>query len=160
MSSSAGLPPLRRVAQRKTLYATLLGIKGVGQRQAKFVCAKARIHPMFPMAKMQQWQQDLVNTILRRDHCIFEEHDNAEAYGIARQILQGTSRGFYHWKGLPVRGQKNVSNAKTARKLNSQRVAWMKKLITEHMRGEDLFANREKPDVLVGGVKFIGRVRQ
>jgi small subunit ribosomal protein S13 len=104
----------------------LTAIYGIGRSLAREILEKAGIDPM---ERTEDWTEDQTKTVRQ----IIEEHYLVEGtlrtenqMNIKRLIDIGCYRGIRHRKGLPVRGQRTKTNART-RKGKRRTVAGKKK---------------------------------
>ncbi|MBK7107818.1 MAG: 30S ribosomal protein S13 [Bacteroidetes bacterium] len=101
-------------------------IFGIGNTRAKYILAKANVEES---KKVKDWNDDEINAIRN----IISNEIKVEGalrfevqLSIKRLMDIGCYRGVRHRKGLPVRGQKTKSNART-RKGRKKTVAGKKK---------------------------------
>ena len=88
-------------------------IFGIGRSRAKKILAKADIDESI---KVSDWTDDNVLTItkiIQEDYKVEGELKTEVQTNIKRLMDIGTYRGVRHRKGLPVRGQKTKTNART-----------------------------------------------
>ncbi|MEM6335781.1 MAG: 30S ribosomal protein S13 [Bacteroidota bacterium] len=101
-------------------------IFGVGRSRATEILEKAGIDPN---VKADQWTDDQTRTVRRlvEDEYTVEGELRSEVQlNIKRLIDIGSYRGLRHRRGLPVRGQRTKTNART-RKGRKKTVAGKKK---------------------------------
>ena len=101
---------------RPVRYA-LLTFKGIGQVTAWQICARLGFHETLKMGEMTEGQLSAL-----AHHLGEMKLDNEIVREVRENILRlrriGSYRGRRHASGLPVRGQRTQTNAKTARALN------------------------------------------
>jgi small subunit ribosomal protein S13 len=90
------------IPPRKRLEFSLTYIFGVGRTTATNVCKALGLDPGMPAGDLNE-EQYVVEGSLRRE--------TASAIGRLRDI--GCYRGMRHRRGLPVRGQRTRTNART-----------------------------------------------
>lgn len=91
----------------------LTAIFGVGRSRAREILEKADIDPF---VKAEEWSEDQVRRVRQivEDEYIVEGTLRAEnQLNIKRLSDIGCYRGLRHRKGLPVRGQRTKTNART-----------------------------------------------
>lgn len=114
------------IPTQKRVEVALTYIFGIGQTRAKNICAKLSI----PVARrVHQLTDDEVLRIRELiDHDFVVEGDlrRETAMNIKRLMDLGCYRGLRHRKGLPVRGQRTHTNART-RKGKARPIAGKKK---------------------------------
>ncbi len=102
-------------------------IYGIGKTTAEQILNKVGLDPN---QKVQDWDEDLVVELRR---LLDEEYKiegalRSEVNGNIRRLIEiGSYRGVRHRKGLPVRGQRTKTNART-RKGKKRTVAGKKKV--------------------------------
>src|SRR6187402_540178 len=104
-------------------------IYGIGRTTAGKILASANIDPN---AKVKDWTDEQVNGILRflADNLKVEGELRGEVQQNIKRLQDiGAYRGVRHRKGLPVRGQRTITNART-RKGKRKTVA-NKKMVTK-----------------------------
>ncbi len=114
------------VPNNKRGEVALTDIYGVGRSRANEILERAEIDPsMHP----EQWSEEQTRTVRR----LIEENYTVEGslrtetqLNIKRLMDIGSYRGLRHRKGLPVRGQRTQTNART-RKGKRRAVAGKKK---------------------------------
>jgi small subunit ribosomal protein S13 len=109
------------IPMNKHVVIGLTHIYGVGRARAKEVCAAVGVDPTTKVkdltdaevnALRAQISKSLVEGDLRRD----------VSMNIKRLMDLGTQRGLRHRKGLPVRGQRTRTNARTRKGPRKQAV--------------------------------------
>lgn len=101
-------------------------IHGIGRSQSKRIFEKLEIDENI---KVQDWSDDQVSAIrnLLDEEYKLEGALRSEVNGNIRRLIEiGSYRGVRHRKGLPVRGQRTQTNART-RKGKKRTVANKKK---------------------------------
>ena len=114
------------VPSRKRGEIALTSIFGVGRSRAKEILEKAEVDPNI---KAEEWTDEQTRTIRRiiEDEYLVEGALRSEVQlNIKRLIDVGCYRGLRHRRGLPVRGQRTKTNART-RKGKKRTVAGKKK---------------------------------
>lgn len=97
---------------QKHVVIGLQSIFGVGRSRAKKVCADAGVNPAVKIKDLTEAEVDK----LRHEIAKFSvEGDLRREVGISikRLIDLGTYRGLRHRRGLPLRGQRTRTNART-----------------------------------------------
>jgi small subunit ribosomal protein S13 len=114
------------IPTQKRVEVALTYIFGIGQTRAKEICAKLAI----PMARrVHQLTDDEVlkiRELIDRDFVVEGDLRREQAMNIKRLMDLGCYRGLRHRKGLPVRGQRTHTNART-RKGKARPIAGKKK---------------------------------
>jgi small subunit ribosomal protein S13 len=98
--------------EKPTAYS-LRYIYGVGLAAAKDICKKAGIDPMVRANKLTEDQLSRIAGILENDYVIEGQLRRQVQQNISRLREIGCYRGMRHRRGLPVRGQRTKTNART-----------------------------------------------
>jgi small subunit ribosomal protein S13 len=113
--------------RNKHVDIALTYIYGIGNSRSKRILSAANVEVM---KKVQDLNEDEVNRIRQ----VIEEEGNVEgdlrkdiSMHIKRLIEIGSYRGFRHRRGLPVRGQRTHTNARTRKGPRKGTVANKKK---------------------------------
>ncbi|MDP7636729.1 MAG: 30S ribosomal protein S13 [Phycisphaerae bacterium] len=97
---------------KPTLYA-LRYIYGVGIETARDVCRKAGVEPMIRAKELNEEQLSKIAAILEQDYMIEGQLRRQVQQNIARLRDIVCYRGLRHRRGMPVRGQRTKTNART-----------------------------------------------
>jgi small subunit ribosomal protein S13 len=97
---------------QKHVVIGLQGIYGIGRSRAKLVCASAGVNPA---TKIRDLAESDVERLRQEIGRFTVEGDLRREIGmsIKRLIDLGTYRGLRHRRGLPLRGQRTRTNART-----------------------------------------------
>ena len=96
----------------KPVGISLTYIYGIGRTTAKNICAAAKVDPAL---RVKDLSDDQMNAIRAEVATLKTEGDlrREVALNIKRLTEIGCYRGMRHRKGLPVRGQRTKTNART-----------------------------------------------
>ena len=96
----------------KHIVIALTSIYGIGRSLAKTLCKNAKVEPTI---KAKDLTGDQVAALRKEvDNCLVEGDLRREvALNIKRLTEIGCYRGLRHRRGLPVRGQRTKTNART-----------------------------------------------
>ncbi|MGC9319785.1 MAG: 30S ribosomal protein S13 [Armatimonadota bacterium] len=97
----------------KRVEIALTYIYGIGRSTAKKVREQAQIDPQAKMRDLTEQEAARLREIIDRDYTIEGDKRREVAANIQRLIEIGTYRGQRHRRGLPVRGQRTRTNART-----------------------------------------------
>ena len=114
------------IPTNKRVPIALTYIHGIGRSKAVEICQKVQI-PL--TARVNQLSEDEVIRIreaIDRDHLVEGDLRREISMNIKRLMDLGCYRGLRHRKGLPVRGQRTHTNART-RKGPAKAIAGRKK---------------------------------
>ena len=110
----------------KRTEVALTYIYGIGPTRAQEIIKKSGVDPDTRVHKLTDEEIAKLRNIIERDYKIEGELRSEVALNIKRLIDIGTYRGFRHRRGMPVRGQRTRTNART-RKGRKKTVAGRKK---------------------------------
>jgi small subunit ribosomal protein S13 len=97
----------------KRLFIGLTYIYGIGRTHAKDICRKANIDEMKKVADLSLDEEKLIRDIIQNDYVVEGSLRTQVAMNIKRLMEIGCYRGMRHKRGLPVRGQRTHTNART-----------------------------------------------
>jgi len=98
---------------RKKLEYSLRYIYGIGPTTAKEVCEKAKLEPSMKADDLKDDEIQRLVAVLQSDYNIEGDLRREVSANIRRLISIGSYRGRRHRSGLPVRGQRTKTNART-----------------------------------------------
>jgi small subunit ribosomal protein S13 len=101
------LPPVKRIDIGLTY------IYGIGRRTASNIVKKAGLDPAVRVKNLTEDQIVKLREIIDREHEVEGDLRKEVSMNIKRLVDIGTYRGLRHRKGLPVRGQRTKTNART-----------------------------------------------
>ncbi len=110
----------------KRVEIVLTYIYGIGRSTAKKIREQAQIDALTKMRDLTEEEAARLREIIDRDYTIEGDKRREVASNIQRLIEIGSYRGMRHRRGLPVRGQRTRTNART-RKGKRKTVAGKKK---------------------------------
>jgi small subunit ribosomal protein S13 len=110
----------------KHINIALTYVYGIGRPSAEKICARARLDPMKMANELSQEELNELRNILEADYKVEGRLRTEVALNIKRLMDIGCYRGLRHRKGLPLRGQRTRTNART-RKGKKKTVAGKKK---------------------------------
>jgi small subunit ribosomal protein S13 len=111
--------------ENKRIDICLRAIYGVGRKTAGEIVAKAKLNPLMKGAELTADNVASIRTVLD-DYVIEGDLRRFVQLNIKRLIDLSANRGIRHRRGLPVRGQRTKTNART-RKGPRKTVAGKKK---------------------------------
>ena len=88
-------------------------VYGIGTPSAKRIMAAARVDPSKRVKAWTDEEAARVRDILERDYRVEGDLRREVSMGIKRLMDIGCYRGIRHRRGLPVRGQRTHTNART-----------------------------------------------
>lgn len=97
----------------KPTVISLTYLYGVGAKVARDLCHKAGIDPQAPARNLREDEVARLAALLDKDYTVEGQLRRHVAQNIARLKDINCYRGIRHRRGLPVRGQRTRTNART-----------------------------------------------
>ncbi len=116
------------VPSQKRVEIALRYIYGIGPTKAVEICKKANIDLSRRIHQLSEDELTKIREIIDRDYQVEGDLRRVIAMNIKRLVDLGCYRGLRHRKGLPVRGQRTHTNART-RKGKAVPIAGKKKTV-------------------------------
>jgi small subunit ribosomal protein S13 len=113
----------------KKVEVGLTYIFGIGRRNATKIVATSGISPALRVRELSDADVNRLRQIIERDYRVEGALRTAVAMDIKRLMDIGSYRGIRHRRGLPVRGQRTHTNART--KKGPRRAIAGKKKVTK-----------------------------
>jgi small subunit ribosomal protein S13 len=114
------------IPSNKRVEIALTYIYGVGRTKATEICKKASIPVERRVNDLSETEAIQIREIIDRDYMVEGDLRREHAMNIKRLMDLGCYRGLRHRRGLPVRGQRTHTNART-RKGPARPIAGKKK---------------------------------
>lgn len=111
----------------KRVIIALQYIHGIGPKIAKDLMTKVNLPPERRVSQLTDAEVLQIREIIDRDYVVEGDLRRDVAMNIKRLMDLGCYRGLRHRKGLPVRGQRTHTNART-RKGPAKTIAGKKKV--------------------------------
>ena len=99
--------------RNKPVWIALTYIYGVGQASARDIVKKAGVEPMTRVFQLTDHEVARLREAIQSDYRVEGELRKEIAMNIKRLVDLGAYRGVRHRRGLPVRGQRTHTNART-----------------------------------------------
>ena len=115
------------IPTQKRVEIGLRYIHGIGATKAKEIIEKVGIKPERRVADLTESEIIQIREAIDRDYLVEGDLRREVAMNIKRLMDLGCYRGLRHRKGLPVRGQRTHTNART-RKGPAKAIAGKKKV--------------------------------
>ena len=112
----------------KHVVVALTYIYGIGRSSEKTICEKAKINPEKMINDLDQDEQAKLRALIDSEYKVEGQLRSEIGLNIKRLMDIGCYRGLRHRRGLPVRGQRTRTNART-RKGKKKTVANKKKAV-------------------------------
>jgi small subunit ribosomal protein S13 len=100
------------VPANKHMHVALRSIYGIGKTRAFKICAAAGIKPDVQVKALTEGELDLLRAQIAK-FTVEGDLRRETSMNIKRLIDLGCYRGLRHKRGLPVRGQRTRTNART-----------------------------------------------
>ena len=100
------------IPDRKHTWVSLTAIYGIGRTRALAICADVGIKPDALVKDLTEEELDNVRSQVSR-YTIEGDLRREVSMNIKRLMDLGSYRGIRHRRGLPVRGQRSHTNART-----------------------------------------------
>jgi small subunit ribosomal protein S13 len=114
------------IPTQKRVVVALQYIHGIGPKFAKEICEKTRIPPERRVHELSDADVLQIREAIDRDYIVEGDLRRETAMNIKRLMDLACYRGLRHRRGLPVRGQRTHTNART-RKGPAKPIAGKKK---------------------------------
>jgi small subunit ribosomal protein S13 len=116
------------IPTNKRVHVALQYIYGIGPAKAQEICAKVKIAEARRVNDLTESEVLQIREVIDRDYAVEGDLRRETAMNIKRLMDLGCYRGLRHRKGLPVRGQRTHTNART-RKGPAKAIAGKKKVV-------------------------------
>jgi small subunit ribosomal protein S13 len=103
------------IPNEKRLDISLRYIFGIGPKSASVICEKTQISPATKTRDLTDAELTRIREILDKEFVIEGDLRREVRQNIQRLIEINCYRGIRHRRGLPVRGQRTKTNARTKR---------------------------------------------
>ena len=110
----------------KRVQVALTYIFGIGNTRAKKICQDAKLDPSKRVNALTEQELTTIRDLIDKSYIVEGDLRRDNAVNLKRLVDLGCYRGLRHRRGLPVRGQRTHTNART-RKGKSSPVAGKKK---------------------------------
>ena len=114
------------IPTQKRVEIALTYIHGIGRTKAKEICGKCNIPSARRVQDLTDQETMQIREIIDHDYVVEGDLRREVAMNIKRLLDLGCYRGLRHRKGMPVRGQRTHTNART-RKGKARPIAGKKK---------------------------------
>ncbi|MDJ0766443.1 MAG: 30S ribosomal protein S13 [Myxococcota bacterium] len=99
--------------RKKHLRISLTYIYGIGRTSAEEICQKAKLDPQMVTESLAEGEIKKIRDIINEQYKVEGDLRREVAMNIKRLMDLGCYRGLRHRRGLPVRGQRTHTNART-----------------------------------------------
>jgi len=98
---------------KKRTEIGLTYIYGIGRTRALSLCYRAGVNPDTRISDLTEEEVNKIRQILEAEGSVEGDLRKETSMNIKRLIEMGAYRGLRHRRGLPVRGQRTHTNART-----------------------------------------------
>ena len=105
----------RTLDNKKHIWCALTYIYGIGKTRAYKICAEGKIDPTTKVKDLSEEHLDILRGIIAQ-YTVEGDLRREVGMNVKRLMDLGCNRGIRHRRGLPVRGQRTKTNAKTRKK--------------------------------------------
>jgi small subunit ribosomal protein S13 len=116
------------IPTQKRVEIALTYIYGIGRTYAKDICAKSEIPSERRVHQLTDDEVVRIREVIDADYQVEGDLRRETSMNIKRLMDLGCYRGLRHRRGLPVRGQRTHTNART-RKGPAKAIAGKKKVV-------------------------------
>ena len=99
--------------REKRIEIGLTYIYGIGRTSATKILAEAGVNPDIRVKNLSEADEDKLRVVIANSYVVEGDLRRNVAMDIKRLTEIGCYRGLRHRKGLPVRGQRSKTNART-----------------------------------------------
>jgi len=101
------------IPRNKQVEVSLTYIYGIGRNRSQQILAKANVDPMSRVRDLTDAEVTRLREIIDSEYLVEGDLRREVAMNIKRLTEIGSYRGLRHRRGLPVRGQRTRTNART-----------------------------------------------
>ena len=99
--------------REKRIEIALTYIYGIGRTSATKILAQAGVNPDIRVKDLSEEDEGKLRDVIGNNYTVEGDLRRNVAMDIKRLVEIGSFRGMRHRKGLPVRGQRSKTNART-----------------------------------------------
>ncbi len=99
--------------RNKRIDIALTYIYGIGRTTASKICAEAQVEPSIRTQDLSEVEVAAIRDVIQRSYKVEGDLRKEVAMNIKRLIDINCYRGMRHKRGLPTRGQRTHTNART-----------------------------------------------
>jgi len=103
------------IPRNKQIWVSLQYLYGIGPTNSRQILEKAKIKPDVKADALTEEELNRIREIIDREYKVEGDLRKEVNLNIRRLIEIGSYRGSRHRRGLPVRGQRTRTNARTRR---------------------------------------------
>ena len=103
------------IPKNKQIAVSLQYIHGIGSTLSRKILEQASVNPSTKVSELAEEEVNRIREIIDREHNTEGELRKEIDLNVKRLIEIGSYRGTRHRRGLPARGQRTRTNARTKR---------------------------------------------
>ncbi|NJN65328.1 MAG: 30S ribosomal protein S13 [Chloroflexaceae bacterium] len=115
------------IPRNKKLEVSLTYIYGIGPSNGREIIRKAQVNPETRVRDLTEEEIGRLREIIEREYRVEGDLRREVQMNIKRLMDIGCYRGLRHRRGMPVRGQRTRTNARTRRGRRGQAIGIRKK---------------------------------
>jgi small subunit ribosomal protein S13 len=116
------------IPRNKKLHVSLTYIYGVGHSNGRKIIERANVNPETRVRDLTEEEVGRLREIVEREYRVEGDLRREEQMNIKRLMDIGCYRGLRHRRGMPLRGQRTRTNARTRRGRRGQAIGGKKKI--------------------------------
>ncbi len=101
------------IPNEKNVEISLTHIYGIGHSSARKIAEEAKVGGVVKVKDLTEQQVQSLREIIERSYAVEGDLRSRVTMNIKRLMDTGSYRGLRHRRGLPVRGQRTRTNART-----------------------------------------------
>lgn len=101
------------IPDNKHLIVSLTAIHGIGKSRANSICQVLNLDPAVKVRQLDESSIERIREYISSSYTVEGDLRRETAMSIKRLMDLGCYRGMRHRRGLPVRGQRTRTNART-----------------------------------------------
>ncbi|MBI4494866.1 MAG: 30S ribosomal protein S13 [Chloroflexi bacterium] len=101
------------IPRERRVEAALTSIYGIGQTLSRDILARANVNPDTRVKELTEEEVNRIRELIDREYKVEGDLRREVNLNIKRLMEIGCYRGLRHRRGLPVRGQRTRTNART-----------------------------------------------
>lgn len=101
------------IPREKRVEVALTYIYGIGKPTSKAILARAKLSPDIRVKNLTDNEVTQIRNIIEKEYTVEGDLRREVTTNIKRLMDTGSYRGMRHKRGLPVRGQRTSTNART-----------------------------------------------
>jgi small subunit ribosomal protein S13 len=117
------------IPRNKKIEISISYIYGIGRSNGTDILKKANVNPSIRVRDLTEEEVNRIREIVEREYRVEGDLRREIQLNIKRLMDIGCYRGLRHRKGMPVRGQRTRTNARTRRGRKGQAIGIKKKAV-------------------------------